>query len=115
MKKNDFVLVILILVIAFASLFVILFNRTPGALVHVSVGGREMGVYSLNEDAEYVLNGGTNILVIENGFAYMKSADCPDGTCVKTGRISYTGQRIVCLPNKVLVEIRGFGEEILGG
>jgi hypothetical protein len=43
----------------------------------------------------------------------MKSADCPDKTCVTIGgRISRAGERIVCLPNSLIIEIRG-GEDIL--
>ena len=37
---------------------------------------------------------------------------CPDGLCVGQGKISLTGERITCLPNRVMVEIVGDGEEI---
>ena len=37
----------------------------------------------------------------------MTDADCPDKLCVKTGRISKTGETIVCLPHRVVVEIIG--------
>ena len=69
----------------------------------MSVNGVTVGVYSLNENGSYPINGGTNLLVIENGTARMEEADCPDRTCVRTGRIRYAGQRIVCLPNRVTV------------
>ena len=35
----------------------------------------------------------------------MISADCPDHLCVKQGKISADGEMIVCLPNKVTVQI----------
>jgi UDP-N-acetylmuramate dehydrogenase len=47
------------------------------------------------------------------GAAYMKHADCPDGLCVKQRKKSRSGERIVCLPNRVSIEIIGAGEEIL--
>lgn len=34
----------------------------------------------------------------------MQSANCPDKLCVKQGKISDIGS-IVCLPNKVIIEI----------
>ncbi|MFR4337598.1 MAG: NusG domain II-containing protein [Lachnospira pectinoschiza] len=37
----------------------------------------------------------------------MTDADCPDKLCVKTGMISKTGETIVCLPHRVVVEIIG--------
>ena len=52
----------------------------------------------------------TNTLVIENGKADMISADCPDKLCVNQHAISSNGETIVCLPNKVVVEVED-GEE----
>ena len=52
-------------------------------------------------------NGGYNLLVIEGGEAWLSEADCPNGLCVKTGKIRYAGQSIVCLPHKLAVRILG--------
>ena len=35
----------------------------------------------------------------------MEQADCGDHTCVNTGSISRAGQSIVCLPNKLVLQI----------
>ena len=35
----------------------------------------------------------------------MESADCPDKLCVKTGKIKDNSHDIICLPNKVRVEV----------
>jgi hypothetical protein len=35
----------------------------------------------------------------------MKEAECPDRSCVKQGKISKNKESIVCLPNKVIVEV----------
>ena len=64
--------------------------------------------YPLDVDASYTItgaNGGTNLLVIEDGAARIEEASCPDGVCVHTGRIRRNGQSIVCLPNQAVVEI----------
>ena len=105
MKKAD-VIFILALLLAAASLFLIT-GRQTGAAAVVSVDGREVARYSLNTDGTYSLNGGTNILLIENGAARMLDADCPDGLCMKMGAVSKTGQSITCLPNRVVVKIIG--------
>ena len=81
--------------------------REEGAIAVVAIDGVEIARYELSVDGEYTLGGGTNVLVIKDGEAYMSYADCPDGTCVKTGRVSYRGQTIVCLPNKISVTIVG--------
>ena len=49
-------------------------------------------------------------VTIENGKADMISADCPDKLCVNQHAISSNGETIVCLPNKVVVEVED-GEE----
>lgn len=50
---------------------------------------------------------GYNQVVIENGAARMVSASCPDQVCVQTAPIRLPGQTIVCLPNRVVVEVTG--------
>ena len=37
----------------------------------------------------------------------MEEADCPDRLCMRRGAIRYAGDSIICLPNKVVVEISG--------
>ena len=55
-------------------------------------------------------DGSYNLLVIQDGKADVTEASCPDGICVNHRAISKQGQSIVCLPNKVVVEIEN-GEE----
>ena len=73
----------------------------------VKIDGNDVATYPLNKDATYTLNGGTNILTIKDGFAYLTDANCPDHLCVKQGKISKTGQVITCLPNKLTVTVYG--------
>ncbi len=48
-----------------------------------------------------------NVLKIQNGKADMIAADCPDLLCVHQRAVSNQNETIVCLPNKVVVEIVG--------
>ena len=96
------------LLILAGVLFFLYFNKgEEGAGVIGRVDGVETARYSLSESGRYELNGGTNILVIEDGAAYMLQADCPDHICVSQGKIRYTGQCITCLPNKLTVTVYG--------
>ena len=52
----------------------------------------------------------TNLLVIKDGKADVTEADCPDKLCVHQKAISKTNETIVCLPNKVVVQVIGTGE-----
>ena len=112
MKKRDFILVgaiLLVIVIAFAVTALI---KEDGAYVVVRVDGKEVAKYSLTEDGEYELNGGTNVLKIEGGKAYLISADCPDHLCVKQGKVDKSGETITCLPNRLTVTAYGSDREV---
>lgn len=114
MKKRSNDLLLLAAVFALAALlwFVIRANRSAGAYVVVTVDNEQVGVYPLDEDLELRIGDEThyNILVIKDGAAQITEASCPDKLCVHQGRAGYGGQSIICLPNKVVVEIVG-GEQ----
>ena len=70
----------------------------------ITKDGDVTGSYALDEDISITI-GETNVCEIKDGKAYMKSADCPDQSCVRSHPISDTGENIVCLPNKVVLKI----------
>ena len=111
MKKNtllrDAALILVLLLLAGALYFAFSASREEGACAVVIVEGEESGRYPLNKNGVCPLNGGSNILVIENGYAYLSEADCPDKICVHMGKIHLNGQLIVCLPNAVIVTVEG--------
>ena len=53
----------------------------------------------------------TNNIIIEDGHVSMAYSDCANQVCVDTGAIHLSGDSIVCLPNKVMVEITGGGKD----
>lgn len=104
MRKADMVLgasVIAVCMILFSFRF---FFQKEGASVVVEVGGEPFGTYGLDKEQEIDI-GGENRILIEDGTVRMIFADCPDHLCVKQGRIRADGEMIVCLPNKVTVQV----------
>ena len=112
MKKRDIILIASILVVAIAFFLIVELTKEEGAGVVVKVDGVEVAEYSLSKSGTYPLNGGTNILVIEDGRAYLSNANCPDKLCVHQGKISRTGEVITCLPNKLTVTVFGAEESV---
>ena len=86
-----------------------LLSRQAGQAVIVEQDGQETARYALLEDRTVKIEGqgGFNILVIEGGQVWLSDADCPNLLCVKTGKIRYAGQSIVCLPHRLVVKIVG--------
>ena len=105
MKKRDFILIGAIVAVIAIAIAVLSLTKKDGDYVIVRVNGNEVARYSLSQDGEYSLNGGTNILRIENGEAYLVSANCPDHLCVKQGKIDQNGETITCLPNRLTVTV----------
>lgn len=110
MKLKDIIVIVSIVVIALGGLLFVELTKKPGTQVVVSVDGVEVEFYPLSVNGQYELkgvNGGTNILCIEDGKAYLISATCPDHLCVKQGAISFDGETITCLPNRISIVVTG--------
>ena len=105
--KNDVRLIVaLLLLLAVATLALLLF-RTEGDSVTVTVDGKLWGEFSLLEDRVVEIKNGDdyNQLIIRDGKAYVEYASCPDGICAAHRPVSFGGESIICLPNKVVIEV----------
>ena len=107
--KNDIILLAVIIIAAALIWGFTRITQKDGAYAVVTVDGAVYGTYPLNTDTEIRIgdNEHYNILVIKDGKAEITEASCPDKLCVKQGNAEYDGQSIICLPNKVVVEIKG--------
>ncbi len=108
--RNDFILIVFILIIAAVGLIYLNFFRDTGNMVSVSIDGKFYGSYSLSQDiTEDIYSGENNQnhnrLVISDGEAYVESATCPDGICVAHKPVFRDGESIVCLPNRVVITV----------
>ncbi|MBQ9760175.1 MAG: NusG domain II-containing protein [Clostridia bacterium] len=70
--------------------------------------------YSLQEDQTLTLTsrGITLTVVIQGGEAFVSSSDCPDHVCVTSGRISKSGETVVCAPAGVSVTVKGGARDV---
>ena len=106
-RIGDLILIAALLLLALVLYFAFSDGQDRGGWAVVSVDGEEIGRYSLSEDGVYPLNGGTNVMQIGDGKAWLIEADCPDHVCIGMGQIQYEGQIIVCLPNRLIVSVEG--------
>ncbi|MCC8100755.1 MAG: NusG domain II-containing protein [Clostridiales bacterium] len=111
-KRADILIILVVLVLCAGTLagFLYLRGDAEGDYVVVYSQGSTYGTYSLGRNQTIKINN-TNVLRIEDGEAYMESADCPDQICVNEGHISEPGQLIVCLPNLIVVEVISNGTD----
>ena len=106
--KNDIIFVVVLLVVVSVAGLAVLLARGEGDMVEVTVNGKTFGEYYLNSDRRVEIRVGDNynILIIENGEAYVESASCPDGICSDHRPVSRNGESIACLPNKVAITVK---------
>ncbi len=59
------------------------------------------------EERTITANGKENQILLEKDGVSMLSADCPDRLCVHQGKITNPSYPIVCLPNKLVIRLKG--------
>ena len=95
-------------------LLVVSLTAHTGETVQIRAAGRVVQTFPLSENRTFEItgvDGGTNLLVIRDGAAWIEEADCPDALCVGMGHIRRVGQSVVCLPHKVVVEVVDGGDD----
>ncbi|MBO4807968.1 MAG: NusG domain II-containing protein [Lachnospiraceae bacterium] len=103
---NDFILIAAALILG--VLLVFLGNRKGGGqIATVTDSNGQIYTFNLDENTEFRIETdlGYNIISVKDGNISVSDADCPDCSCVKQGEISKKGEKIVCLPHKLIVEV----------
>lgn len=106
-----FDLIVYAVVLAAAIFSIILLLQPKGATARISVDGTVVAELSLFNDIEktYSCTGGEFEVVIKDGAVHIAENTCIEHICVKSGAISRVGSRIICIPNKVIIEVVGDG------
>lgn len=113
LKLGDIVLILMVIIgLAFLSFH--LYGNDQGNKEVMIIGQNFRGVYPIEKNRKIEVKGplGDTIVVIENGKAWIEYSPCREKICMKMGKISRVGQQVVCVPNRVLVEIEGRNGDI---
>lgn len=108
MRKNDFILIAVIIIMCIASIILFRIISTEGDYAVINRNGAEYARYPLSSDRVVRIGEdgpGYNVINIEDGKVYISDADCPDRICADHRAISRTGESIICLPHKLSVTI----------
>ena len=119
MSRNaKVILLLLVLVGAACAAFVLLRPAGEGTVARITLDGRlgeEMDLAAVTEAYTFTGEGPggfTNTIEVEPGRIRVREAGCPDQVCVNQGYISDGTVPIVCLPNKLVIEITGGGDSL---
>lgn len=103
LKKGDFAVIFVILAAAAVSAFLLLPDK-GGDTVVITEDGKAVFEGSLFENRKIELSG--NTVEISGGEVRVIYADCKNQICAEHAPISKKGETIICLPNRVIAEIR---------
>ena len=103
----DVLAIAVVVTLSLAIMFISLFSNDGNKAV-ITVNEQVVAELSLNSDIkkEVRTEYGVNTVEISNGECFVSFADCRDGVCINRGKISKIGESIVCLPHKLIVEIK---------
>jgi hypothetical protein len=108
-RPGDVVILVLAAALVGASYAFFWGPRDQGDMAVISVGHTLVKEVSLLEDESLTVKGltGDSILQVKDGRIRFIDSPCPGRYCIHTGWIDRTGEVAACLPNGVVVEIRG--------
>lgn len=117
-KKNDIILLVIILMLGIGTFLFMKFIKEDGDKVIIKVDGQVYKELPLDEDTTFKIEGpgsSYNTLLIQDGYVDMIDASCPDKLCVEQHKIHKSGESIICLPNRVVIEMDSKVESDLDG
>ncbi|NLL81500.1 MAG: NusG domain II-containing protein [Tissierellia bacterium] len=114
MTKGDKLLIVFIVLISFSLMgyFKMQAFSDDDKYVSIQVNGEEIKRFIfdsklIGQTIPIETKYGYNLIEIGDEKVRVIEADCPDKIDVKQGYISNIGETIVCLPNRLIIEIKG--------
>ncbi|MBS7577188.1 MULTISPECIES: NusG domain II-containing protein [unclassified Enterococcus] len=117
LKPFDFLIVSILVIGSFLPLFILRNTNSAGNEVwaELRVDGKLIKKFDLSQNEasnyRYVADDGDyNLIEVKNQQIRIKEANCGDQICIKRGWIKKSGETIVCLPHKLVIEIKNNAE-----
>lgn len=104
MKKNDLIVIGAVLFFALCAFGSYAKKPKSGDYAVIRVNGEIYQRLSLKENQTVSVNG-HNTVTVSDRRVWVSEADCPDQLCMRQGKAEKPGKTIVCLPNRMTVEI----------
>lgn len=114
--KGDIIIIISVIISALLIFFItsdMLIYESDVIFVEINLNGDIIHKLSIEDDVEILVEDNyQNLVVIEGNSVKVINSTCPDGVCENFGNIQKEGQTIICMPNKLIIQISGTQTEI---
>lgn len=114
---SDALVIFTLLIISFTPLAIFHYSYAQSAndevVAYISIDGEVVDTFTLSESTPhevktyYPADDQYNIIEIDGIRIRVKEDNSPDQIAVKTGWISRPGETSICLPHKLIIDIRG--------
>ncbi|MDO5301041.1 MAG: NusG domain II-containing protein [Tissierellia bacterium] len=111
---GDYLIALAIVALAlgiWAATFLAMGEDSQAKYISIQVDGKEIERIPWEERLEAGERhiegiGGANVVAFEEDGVHMLASDCRDQICVHTAPVHLPGEMIVCLPQRVIVEVK---------
>lgn len=118
-KKLDFIIIAVLMILSFLPEIILGASVGKGlsnTYAEITVSGKLYKTIPLaqhrgEEVIEIKTKLGSNIIQIKDNKIGIIEADCPDQVCMNPEYIEKPGQSLVCLPHRVMIEVKGMAED----
>lgn len=112
MKHRNFILVFFIIIIICVTLCYFAASRRERGVAEIYSNGQlihEIDLGNVTSPYEIQIDNSTghNTIYVEHDKISVSDASCPDKLCVRQGAIQNSSYPIVCLPNNLIIKIKG--------
>lgn len=118
-KKMDFVIIAVLMILSFLPEIILGASVGKGysnTYAEITVDGKMYKTVALSEHSgeevfEIKTDDGINVIKIKDNKIGIIEADCPDQVCMNPEYIEKAGESLVCLPHKVMIQIKGLNND----
>jgi hypothetical protein len=116
-RIGDGLLIALVLLSFALSIIIMKRSNATDLTVFIMLSNETVYRLPLRTAQHVVLLGplGETVVELDGHTARITRAPCPQKWCMKMGRIRYSGQCLVCIPNRIIVQVNGKGRSRLDG
>jgi hypothetical protein len=107
--RGDIVLITIMLAVAAAGFVLVPHIAGAGGHAVVEVDGQRELDLPLDRDVTITVTGpsGDSVIIVEDGAVRVGDSICPHHICMNMGRLRYPGEVAVCVPNRLVITVRG--------
>lgn len=106
-KKSDLLIIGIFLLIALVVFLPSLFGKDNAVTAVITSDGETVTEIKLTDSTKEELKINNTVIKIDGKSVAFTESNCPDKTCIRTGKLDLPGDSSACVPNRVSVYIKG--------